>query len=91
MSRLSYAHAAASPTPRRHYAPVAPVAPLPPPSPPPATTLARCRQALLLQEVIFCVFYSIFSAAVISTCLLIVGILSCSNVEWYDDKLVVHT
>jgi hypothetical protein len=34
--------------------------------------------------------YSFCDARILSTHLLIVDILSCSNMEWYDDELMVH-
>jgi hypothetical protein len=34
--------------------------------------------------------YSSSDAMILSSCLLIVDILSCSNVEWYDDEPMAH-
>jgi hypothetical protein len=34
--------------------------------------------------------YSFYETRVLSTYLLIVGILSCSNIEWHDDESMVH-
>jgi hypothetical protein len=39
-----------------------------------------------------CYTYSSISsdARILSTCLPIIDMLSCSNVEWYDDEPMVH-